>query len=485
MIKTIVTLILLITIQVVYSQKDNLPTPVLDSVSVDTINGQCHTKLGWEKYTNWNGFYNPHPDSTWFVIYSVKENAGYIAYDTIWDTNKTEYFDTLSNPFSNKYRYGLAVFSRKNGVVHLSTIEDQFSQNIVLTIEKYDSCKQELSLRWNKYYVSAQTDPEYHIIGVSEDDNITQQTTDTTITISNCKPDQNYVFVVHIIGSNFTSTSNPVQQKTALIIDPQWLNIVHVETSATLYNTISVKIDNTANTKGVDLYRSSEYSTDYLLSKTKSTSSHSFDIEDNVHDNQSYFYYAQAKNTCNEPSTISDTLNTIILKGTMQSDNILLEANKLQKDATYQLYRVTSNQTDTYSLTPPLTYSDNQIFYQTLDVPEVTYRVVGETANATIISNPITFILTKTLKVPNAIIVGNHINGTFKPYVKGTKPETYHVEIYSKWGELVFQSESIENGWNGYYNGQPVIIGAYLYLIKYKFKSQKTQILKGTINVIH
>ena len=37
--------------------------------------------------------------------------------------------------------------------------------------------------------------------------------------------------------------------------------------------------------------------------------------------------------------------------------------------------------------------------------------------------------------------------------------------IYDKWGELMFQTENISNGWDGNYKGKPVPAGSYVYKV--------------------
>lgn len=45
----------------------------------------------------------------------------------------------------------------------------------------------------------------------------------------------------------------------------------------------------------------------------------------------------------------------------------------------------------------------------------------------------------------------------------GSEPENFKLRIFDRWGELIFESNSILNGWDGKYNGNSVHDGVYVY----------------------
>jgi gliding motility-associated-like protein len=66
--------------------------------------------------------------------------------------------------------------------------------------------------------------------------------------------------------------------------------------------------------------------------------------------------------------------------------------------------------------------------------------------------------------VPNSFTPNNDgLNDTFN--AKGLFIETYSMEIYSRWGELLYHTENLDEGWNGYYNGSLIPEGTYAYKI--------------------
>ena len=64
--------------------------------------------------------------------------------------------------------------------------------------------------------------------------------------------------------------------------------------------------------------------------------------------------------------------------------------------------------------------------------------------------------------IPNAFTPnGDGNNEVFKPVL--INYQNYELRIYNRWGELMFQTTDVNEGWDGTYNGSPVQQGVYLY----------------------
>ena len=73
---------------------------------------------------------------------------------------------------------------------------------------------------------------------------------------------------------------------------------------------------------------------------------------------------------------------------------------------------------------------------------------------------------------PNVIVPeGNPPNNVFSVVPNGFVSD-FQIFIYSRWGELIYQSNVVEFQWNGTFNGQLVPIGTYPYVIKFKSRFQ-------------
>lgn len=72
------------------------------------------------------------------------------------------------------------------------------------------------------------------------------------------------------------------------------------------------------------------------------------------------------------------------------------------------------------------------------------------------------------LYIPNAFSPnGDGINDEFKPSVT-CLPAYFDLVIFNRMGQIVFKSSDINNTWKGTYNGKPIPIGTYYYIIKIK-----------------
>jgi len=72
---------------------------------------------------------------------------------------------------------------------------------------------------------------------------------------------------------------------------------------------------------------------------------------------------------------------------------------------------------------------------------------------------------TSTLYVPNSFTPnGNGINDVF--YVPYTNIKEFHIHIFNRWGNLLFEANDIHSVWDGKYKGELVEEGVYIYSIE-------------------
>ena len=69
--------------------------------------------------------------------------------------------------------------------------------------------------------------------------------------------------------------------------------------------------------------------------------------------------------------------------------------------------------------------------------------------------------------------------------VKGVGIKTYNLQVYSRWGELMYESNSLEDKWNGEYNGTLAPSGTYAYTISYTSMLDADFKLQGTVTVMY
>jgi|GEM_PF-2333985 len=71
-------------------------------------------------------------------------------------------------------------------------------------------------------------------------------------------------------------------------------------------------------------------------------------------------------------------------------------------------------------------------------------------------------------------------NDIFRPKVYDSIRD-YRLQVYDRWGKLVFVSRSPESGWDGTFKGMPSDVQSYVYICTYTDSRQEQHILKGSI----
>lgn len=90
--------------------------------------------------------------------------------------------------------------------------------------------------------------------------------------------------------------------------------------------------------------------------------------------------------------------------------------------------------------------------------------------------------------IPNTFTPdGDNFNEIFKPvFVSGYDPYDYHLKIFNRWGELVFESYNANYGWNGAYGDKGLVQdGVYIWRIEFgETASDKRTKINGHVTVL-
>jgi gliding motility-associated-like protein len=105
------------------------------------------------------------------------------------------------------------------------------------------------------------------------------------------------------------------------------------------------------------------------------------------------------------------------------------------------------------------------------------------------VNSDTTFVKVFEYFIPNAFTPnGDGLNDYFR--VNGLyKNITFNMVVYDRWGQMVFQSKNIDQGWDGIYNGQYCPPESYVWVVKISFLGQDilTQgdvVFKGTVTIV-
>ena len=70
----------------------------------------------------------------------------------------------------------------------------------------------------------------------------------------------------------------------------------------------------------------------------------------------------------------------------------------------------------------------------------------------------------------------------FHPHSKGVRE--FHMEIYDRWGERLFETNDVSIGWDGYYKGKLCKSDVYIWKAKGKFDNEKTFDKAGDVTLL-
>jgi len=85
--------------------------------------------------------------------------------------------------------------------------------------------------------------------------------------------------------------------------------------------------------------------------------------------------------------------------------------------------------------------------------------------------------------VPNAFTPGQAVNNIFRPIPVGISSLQYF-RVYNRWGQMVFSTSHIGEGWDGTLAGKPQETGSYVWIVQGKTYMGNTINEKGTMVLI-
>ncbi len=130
-----------------------------------------------------------------------------------------------------------------------------------------------------------------------------------------------------------------------------------------------------------------------------------------------------------------------------------------------------------YGETPQHTYTD-------LGNYTITLNIQNEGGCTASYSHDICIDFENDILVPNAFSPnGDGFNETFK--ATGLNITSYEMYVYNRWGQQVFFTNKIDQGWEGIFEGRKAPIGTYVYFVNYTVgEEEKAAQLKGNLLLI-
>ncbi|WP_296618365.1 gliding motility-associated C-terminal domain-containing protein [Marivirga sp.] len=200
------------------------------------------------------------------------------------------------------------------------------------------------------------------------------------------------------------------------------------------------------------------------------------------------FYYSIAYvNSCGGISPLYTTAPNILLKVSQKESVINFVWNSFTGfDSLFSEYRIVKYDENMNVLDENILGEDefyNENIAQS-DDQLAFYQVEAYSDNGLIAySNLLRYKIPSSFFVPTAFTPNqNSLNEEIK--VVGKFIEEVEFSVYNRWGTLIFRSNSLEIGWDGYLKNRPAPEGTYSYIVRVKDKYGEEYFKSGVFNLI-
>ncbi len=394
-----------------------------------------------------------------------------------------------ANPQNIAEEYYISAFRENDTELIISPLSKAHA--IILPSGTYDYCSKKITLNWTRYKGWENNLKSYTVFSGKNPESLQVIYTgiDTFFTTEKLSPNQTYYFTVQ------AKRQDNIVSKSALISifteQPDLPDKIHISkiTDKETYLDFDFKCDYTDSANKTALFQS-----DTKISEFKKIATDSNNTNFSVPDNSKISYYCIALyDYCDDIIMYSDTLSNLILSVNQDNENIELNWNQ-QKGEESQLFEIINNiETEIFTSNTESNYSCallpffNEQFDSGNQISKICYRVEQKnpSKNYTKISRKVCTAPEAIIRCPNAISLSsnNEDDRNFKVFVAFTT--SYELNIYDKFGRLIFTANKPSETWNGKdLSGNSVPFSSYIYIINYTdYKGIETK-LKGNITLL-
>ena len=212
-------------------------------------------------------------------------------------------------------------------------------------------------------------------------------------------------------------------------------------------------------------------------------------------DRDVYAYEIEAVDFCKNTTQPSIQGNSIVCAVERTENHTDIEWNLFEEwpinETTYFLERSTGNDDFTPILEgKAITYfRDEEVFINEEDIFH--YRIKAVYGEHTVYSNAVKEFPDLKVYVPNAFTPNNDgINDEFVVFGSGgldgkdENVDNFEMKILNRWGEIVYQSNAIDKGWDGRFKGEDSPAGTYVCQIEFRNKKGQFTYHAGNLVLI-
>jgi gliding motility-associated-like protein len=474
-------------------------SPIISNVSVDSTTGNA--------VINW---YPSESEDAVAYIVLTNISGGWVILDTVYGYQNTTYSYTNSNADLISEQFGISAFDScwRGNPLAPNTSPMGTSHRSIFARNTYKVCDPSITINWNRYINWSAGVHHYEIFrktGNSAYQLLSQLNDPDTVFIDNSLTyNTNYCYLIRAISGDTkdTAISNITCRYASRPSIPNYsyLSYVTVEDD----KTIEVGLHNHLGgiTREIILERSQndEELFDVIATRSSLLENMIFTDTEVLTQENIYQYRVTLIDSCENISRVTNVGKNILLN--VQTDNANLRTQLTwsayedwqQGIANFEIYRSVSGLTgyELIATLPPaqLYYEDDLTNFigTSADGLFCYYVKAVETINTfgfstTSASNQVCATMQPLVFVPNALIIGG-INDTWLPVVNLLNFDSYVARIYTRFGEVIFETNDPYQAWDGRHKGEIVPLGVYIYQITFDAGNGKFEDVRGAVTVV-
>lgn len=449
--------------------------PIIDFVTIDTVTGAV--TISWNQ--------NGQDDTYGYIIYVEDASGAIVELDNVFGIGTTSY--TYSpNITTGPLTYSVAAFDSCFTTSVPPTYQTSAKGDIHTTAflsSSLNICDRQISLSWTPYIGWSGTN-SYTIMGYYGTGAWTNfgNTSGTNFTVD-VLAGETYTFVIQSISeAGQESFSNPQTIFVTSAGQPAF-NYLQVATVSNEEVDLRLLVDASANILEISFQRL-EDGIFVELGRVPATSNQlSFTDEEVSVDDYFYTYRAQVVDSCGKLGDTTNEAQTILLSIT---NDEIAKINYLNWTSYhefngpilgYNIYRGsdgTFNPAPISSVSVDSRYfiddvndfvSDGKICYYVEAIEAMNVYNFSEVSR----SNEACVTLPPLVFIPNAF-TPEGMNPIFRPILNDFDPTDYDFTIFDRWGQVIYRTNSPEEGWNGKitFSNKMANTGTYLYMLTLK-----------------
>lgn len=491
----------------IYTDDNNALPPTLLNVSVDSLVGDA--TLEWLPSSS--------PDLAGYIVYECLNGFAF-AIDTLWDPTVTSYQYLASQANLLPEAYTIAAFDDclLGGEPDPGPAAGTCHQSIFVA-SGWAACETTVELDWTAYEGWDNGVDTYHIYAQEEDsDGITYPsfllgTTDgftTEFTHVGANLSSTYRYRVEAFENGGTNQAQSNVFVQLLFYPDPPLDTRIATATVTLLDEIALAVDIDENSPfnntytlerkevGTSIFGPPQWESLDVFTAGAGTNFIDF-VDINVFPKeQQYDYRVIVQNGCGDNVDTTTVARPMLLTGLSNNTrlvNTLFWTEYQGWDngiSGYRIYR--SNEPGELGnllveLPGGVTSFEDDVSDLLQSPGEFCYSIEAIEAGGGItfnsFSNQMCLTLEPKIWVPNAFMVGG-FNNVFNPVITFADFDRYRMIIYGRWGDIIYETVDIQEGWDGTFGGEIAPQGVYAYFVSVQDGSGQVYEERGTVTLL-